>query len=109
MSALAPRKRRVNLGVNVEIRSGAMTHPPKTLSQRLAVQERELGFNASVSRARAGRRPSGQLGLSAMRMMRTAVLVAIGMSGVGRAESLPIQAKAIGIGLESYPCLLYTS
>src|SRR5664280_2089455 len=38
-----------------------------------------------------------------MRMMRTAVLVAIGMSGVGRAESLPIQAEAIGIGLESYP------
>jgi pimeloyl-ACP methyl ester carboxylesterase len=38
-----------------------------------------------------------------MRMMRTVVLVAIGMSGVGRAESLPMNAEAIGIGLESYP------
>src|SRR5664279_5810728 len=43
------------------------------------------------------------LGLSAMRMMRTVVLVAIGMSGVGRAESLPVNAEALGIGLESYP------
>src|ERR1017187_2258543 len=41
--------------------------------------------------------------LSAMRMMCTAVLVAIGMSGVGRAESLPVHAEALGIGLESYP------
>src|SRR5450756_342568 len=55
-----------------------MTQPRRILSQRLGVQERELGFNASVSRAWTGRRPSGQLGLSAMRMMRTAVLVAIG-------------------------------
>ena len=38
-----------------------------------------------------------------MRMMCTAVLVAIGMSGVGRAESLPVNAEALGIGLESYP------
>ena len=36
-------------------------------------------------------------------MMCTAVLIAIGMSGVGRAESLPVQAEAIGIGLESFP------
>jgi hypothetical protein len=40
MSALALRKRRVDFGINVEIWAGAMTQPPKTLSQRLAVQER---------------------------------------------------------------------
>jgi pimeloyl-ACP methyl ester carboxylesterase len=39
----------------------------------------------------------------AIRVTCTAVLTAIAMSGVGRAESLPVQAEAMGIGLESCP------